>query len=294
MEIGSFVNKIEGIAFDVKILAINAMVEALKTNAAGNALTVLAKELSNLSQETRDGATDSIEMLQSIMEGTEKQLEFSVNLDQSSVVVDEMIDRAKKFTGTILSSLQEVSLLGHKMDSSSRDLSSKITQLIPGIKFPQVLGDRIDRNWQTICRTIDQIEEAYPQFQERSSEVKQMVENLAQQYVMERERSIHAQVAGGEEQMLPIRASIDLFEDDGFELFDDNIPRRSPVGMHRKRISATMSSYFKINAPATVRQEKDNGSFTESRHNESRQRRSSVSSGESDPGGGPGNKKSAS
>ena len=223
LEIGNFVNKVEGIAFDVKILAINAMVEALKTNAAGNALTVLAKELSNLSQETRDGATDSIEMLQSIMEGTEKQLEFSVNLDQSSAVVDEMIDRAKEFNGKILSSLQEVSMLGHTMDSSSRNLASKITQLIPGIKFPQVLGDRIDKNWQTICRTIDRIEDAYPQFQEKSSEVKQMVEKLAQQYVMERERSIHAQVAGGEIDDTA-SGSIDLFEDDGFELFEDNSP----------------------------------------------------------------------
>ncbi len=228
LEIGNFVNKIEGIAFDVKILAINAMVEALKTNAAGNALTVLAKELSNLSQETRDGATDSIKMLQSIMEGTEKQLDFSVNLDQSSAVVDEMIDRAKEFNGTILSSLQEVSMIGHKMDSSSRDLSSRITKLIPGIKFPQVLGDRIDRNWQTICRTIDLIEDEYPQFQEKSSEVKQMVEKLAQQYVMERERSIHAQVAGGETDDTD-SGSIDLFEDDGFELFEDDTPKDEKI-----------------------------------------------------------------
>lgn len=221
LEIGSFVNKIEAIAFDVKILAINAMVEALKTDAAGNTLTVLAKELSILSQDTRDGATDSIEMLQSIMAGTEKQLEFSANLDQSSIVVDEMIDRAKDFTGTILSSLQEVSTIGHKMDSSSRDLSSRITQLIPGIKFPQILGDRIDRNWQTVCRTIDQIEDAYPQFKEGSPEVKKMLEKLAQQYVMERERSIHAQVAGGSIDDID-SSEIDLFEDDGFELFDDD------------------------------------------------------------------------
>ena len=219
LEIGSFVNKIEGIAFDVKILAINAMVEALKTDTAGNAFSVLAKELSNLSQETRDGATESIAMLQSIMEGTEKQLEFSVNLDQSGAMVDEMICRAKEFTGTILSSLQEVSRIGHNMNSSSRDLSSRITKLVPGIKFPQVLGDRIDQNWQIICRTIDRIEEVYPQFKEGSPEVKQMLENLARQYVMERERSIHAQVAGG------MRDDIDsgpnLSKDDGFELFGE-------------------------------------------------------------------------
>ena len=222
LEIGSFVNKIEGIAFDVKILAINAMVEALKTDTVGNALSVLAKELSNLSQETREGATDSIEMLQSIMEGTEKQLKFSADLDQSSAVVDEMIDKAKKFTGTILSSLQEVSMIGHKMDGSSRNLSSKITQLIPGIKFPQILGDRIDMNWQIICRTIDQIEDAYPQFKEGSPEVKQMLEKLARQYVMERERSIHAQVAGGEKDTPG--SEPDLFLNDGIELFDDDTP----------------------------------------------------------------------
>jgi len=221
LEIGNFVNSIEEIAFDVKILAINAMVEALKTDEAGSALTVLAKELSNLSQETRDGANDSIAMLENITKGTEKQLEFSSKLDQSGVVVDEMINNAKDFTGKILSLLQDVSQIGQQMDNSSRTMSSRITQLVPGIKFPQVLGDRIDKNWQVICETIDQIEEAYPQFKEGSPEVKQMLEKLAQQYVMERERSIHAQVAGGALDDTD-SGEIDLFEDDGFELFDDD------------------------------------------------------------------------
>ncbi len=223
LEIGSFVSKIEEIAFDVKILAINAMVEAIKTEAAGNTLIVLAKELSTLSQETRGGATESIEMLQMIMEGTERQLEFSVRLDQNSAVVDELIERAKGFTATILSSLQEVSMIGQQMDSSSRDLSARITRLIPGIRFPQIMGDRIDKNWQTICGTIDRIEENYPQFVEGSSEVKKMLEEMAKQYVMDRERAIHAQVTGGSMAAAQTTA-IDLFEDDGFELFTDESP----------------------------------------------------------------------
>ncbi len=220
LEIGSFVSKIEEIAFDVKILAINAMVAALKTEAAGNTLIVLAKELSGLSQETRDGATDSIEILQSIMEGTERQLEFSVNLDRNSNAVDEMIDKAKEFTGSILSSLQEVSMIGRRMDSSSRDLSSRITKLVPGIRFPQVMGDRIDENWRIICAAIDRIEEHYPQFVEGNSEVKKMLEELANQYVMDRERSIHAQVTGGSAVAAETN-NIDLF-DDGVELFGDD------------------------------------------------------------------------
>jgi hypothetical protein len=170
--------------------------------------------LSQLSQDTRNGATDSIEMLQHIMEGTEKQLEFANALSQNSVVVDEMIENSKNFTGNILLSLQEVGAIGQKMDNSSRDLSLRINKLVPGIKFPQVLGNRIDKNWQIVCRTIDKIEEAYPQFRERSSEVKEMVERLAQQYVMDRERAIHAQVAG--KGMTNIDSSgVDLFEDEG-------------------------------------------------------------------------------
>lgn len=220
LEIGSFVSKIEEIAFDVKILAINAMVEAIKTEAAGNTLIVLAKELSTLSQETRGGATESIEMLQMIMEGTEKQLGFSVSLGQNSVVVDGLIEKAKGFTATILSSLQEVSMIGQQMDNSSRELSTRITQLIPGIRFPQIMGDRISKNWQTICGTIDRIEENFPQFVEGGTEVKKMLEEMAKQYVMDRERAIHAQVTGGS-MAAAQTGDIDLFEDDGFELFTD-------------------------------------------------------------------------
>lgn len=223
VEIGSFVGKIEEIAFDVKILAINAMVEALKNEAGGNTLTVLAKELSTLSQETRDGATNSIKMLQSIMEGTERQLEFSVNLDQNSIVVHEMIDRAKDCTDNILSSLQEISRIGQKMDNAGIDLSRRIITLIPTIKFPQIMGDRIDRNWRMICSTIDQIEERYPQFIEGNSEVKKMLEEMAKQYVMDRERSIHAQVTGGSAAAAGT-GEVELFDDDGFELFTDDAP----------------------------------------------------------------------
>ena len=217
-EIGVFVNKIEEISFDVKILAINAMIEALKTGAVGNALIVLAKELSALSQETHDSATDSIEMLNRIVAGTEAQMEFSVNLDKNSVAVDEMIARAKECAGTILSSLQVINKLGQKMDSSSRDLAARILKLVPGIQFPQVMGDRIDKNWQLICRTIDRIEDLYPQFAEGNSEVKKMLEELAKQYVMDRERSIHAQVTGGAAGAAA-NGDPELFEDDGFELF---------------------------------------------------------------------------
>ena len=195
-EIGEFVHKIEGIAFDVKVLAINAMVEAIKTGDTGNALIVLAKELSDLSQETRDGATNSINTLEIIKEGTKKQLEFSETLDRDRDKVDGMIKRAKELTETILSSLQEVSLLAKKMDSSNRDLASRITRLLPGIKFPKIMGDRIDKNWTMICQIIDQIEAAYPQFLEENSAVEQMMKKLTKQYVMDRERSIHAQVAG--------------------------------------------------------------------------------------------------
>ena len=45
-----------------------------------------------------------------------------------------------------------------------------------------------------------------------------MLEDLAKQYVMDRERSIHAQVTGGTA-AAAATGDVDLFEDDGFELF---------------------------------------------------------------------------
>lgn len=225
-EIGNFVNTIEEIAFDVKLLAINAMVQALKTGDTGKPLMVLAKELSSLSLETRDEAAKSIEMLKSIMQATEKQLEFSTNLNQERDVVDARIESAKQVTGKVLSSMQEVSMLSLKIDKANGDLSTRITRLIPEIKFPEVMGNRIDRSWQTICGIIDQLEEEYPQFTESESDVEQMLEKLSQQYVMDRERSIHAQVTGKQADDTD-SGDIELFGDDGFELFEDS-PSEEP------------------------------------------------------------------
>ncbi len=219
-EIGDFVSKIEKIAFDVKILAINAMVEATKTGETGRTLIVLAKELSILSQETRGGAAKSIEMLQSIMEGTEKQLEFSSTIDQNRSEVDTMIKRARSLSGIILSAIQEINRLAQKMDSDSRKLASSIVKLIPGIQFPRVMGDRIDRNWQVLCDIINHIEDEFPQFLEKNEKVEQMLKSLSEQYVMDRERSIHAQVAGG--QIADESGSDDeIFGSDDIELFSN-------------------------------------------------------------------------
>lgn len=226
-KIGEFVHKIEEIAFDVKILAINAMVEAIRTGETGKTLTVLAQELSNLSKETRSRATDSIELLQQIMERTEKQVEFSTELDQSRSVIDEMIEEAKALTVTILSSMQEVNSLAQKMGTDSQQLSSSINNLIPGIHFPVLMGDRIGENWLTICQIIEKIEETHPEFTEKNPAVEQMLEDLSEKYVMDRERSIHAQVTGGSAVAAASDSDdIELFgddDDDGIELFDDEV-----------------------------------------------------------------------
>lgn len=218
--IGQFVQKLEDIAFDVKILAINAMVEAIRTGAAGKTLTVLAQELSDLSKETRTGATDSIGMLQSIMERTEEQVQFATALNQNREEIDTMIEKAKTLTETILSSMQEVSSLAQKMGRDSQDLAARINKLVPGIHFPVMMGDRIDRNWTHLCDIVGQIEEQYPQFTQRNRDVEKMMEKLSEKYVMERERSIHAQVAiSGDVQ--------DEFGDGDFELFDNDVGRET-------------------------------------------------------------------
>lgn len=219
-EISGVVNQIEDLAFDVKILAINAMVEAIKTDLTGNTLVVLAKELSNLSQETRENATSSIQQLELINSEAEKQLEFTESLNQDREVVDGMIENARGFTSSILSSLQQITLLAEKMNSSSADLANRITQLIPQMTFPQKMGERIDKNWQVVCGIIDLIDQQYPQFMEENSELQDMLEKLSEKYVMDRERAIHAQVAGTAHNDSEM-ADIDLFEDDDVELFMD-------------------------------------------------------------------------
>ena len=216
----------------MKILAINAMVEAIRTGASGKTLIVLAQELSNLSQETRSRATDSIELLEKIMERTGKQVEFSTELDQSRAEIDSMIEKAKTLTVTILSSMQEVNALAKKMGSDSHSLSSRINKLIPGIRFPTIMGERIEENWLAICEIIEKIEEKYPQFTEKNPAVEKMMEQVSQKYVMDRERSIHAQVTGrGTEQETSDSGDVSLFdEDDGFELFDDDMEQAGEAG----------------------------------------------------------------
>ena len=162
-------------------------------------------------------------MLQKIMERTEKQVQFSTELNRKREEIDTMIAQAKTLTETILSSMQKVSLLAKKMGRDSQDLSSQINKLVPGIRFPALMGDKIDRNWLFLCGIIAEIEEKYPQFTEKNHDVEQMMKNISEKYVMDRERSIHAQVAGGGNAQIDSDSEdFELFEDDGFELFGDD------------------------------------------------------------------------
>jgi chromosome segregation ATPase len=208
------------------------MVESHRTGAAGKTLTVLAQELSDLSKETRAGATESIKLLQNIMERTEEQVRFSTDLDQNREEIGTMIEKAKHTTWTILSSMQEVNALAQKMGRDSQNLSTRINKLVPGIRFPQIMGDRIERNWLRLCDMIDELEGQYPQFTQKNRDVEQMMEKLSQKYVMDRERSIHAQVAGGgDAQKNTDSDDFELFgDDDGFELFEDNPGEKTKDG----------------------------------------------------------------
>ncbi|MFD2578491.1 methyl-accepting chemotaxis protein [Novosphingobium colocasiae] len=105
LEIGSFVNVIDLIAFQTNLLALNAGVEAARAGDAGKGFAVVATEVRALAQRSADAAQN----IKGLIEGSVQQVEQGVTLvGRSGEVFRRIVEKVSGIT-TLASSISELS-----------------------------------------------------------------------------------------------------------------------------------------------------------------------------------------
>ncbi|WP_374413426.1 methyl-accepting chemotaxis protein [Novosphingobium colocasiae] len=105
LEIGSFVNVIDSIAFQTNLLALNAGVEAARAGDAGKGFAVVATEVRALAQRSADAAQN----IKGLIEGSVQQVEQGVTLvGRSGEVFRRIVEKVSGITG-LASSISELS-----------------------------------------------------------------------------------------------------------------------------------------------------------------------------------------
>lgn len=104
LEIGSFVNVIDSIAFQTNLLALNAGVEAARAGDAGKGFAVVATEVRALAQRSADAAQN----IKSLIAGSVQQVEQGVTLvGRSGEVFRRIVDKVG--ITSLASSISELS-----------------------------------------------------------------------------------------------------------------------------------------------------------------------------------------
>lgn len=163
-QIGEITNLVSGIAQQLKILALNASIEASKVGEAGRGFAVVAGEVRSLAQQSHDATSQIHNVLQDIQRATERSVmateEGAKGVDQGMQLVEQTGVAMQDLTRVI----KETALAG-------QHIMSAVSQEATGI-------DQISSAMREISSTTDQFLDATEQTRETAQRLAEMANRL--------------------------------------------------------------------------------------------------------------------
>ncbi len=190
--IGSNQSKINKTRLDMKILALNAQVQAARLGGYGRALSVLAEDMQHLSdswsvaaEETASLLQDAVNLAADLKEKLEGVLERCRNQtarsqERASDAVP-LLQTANRKTGSAVQTINQASHL----------LGEDVTALVNTIKFPQIAGVGLEKVISYLERLQEEIGRRLSPDEKRLIPVPPALDTTAERYTMETERKTH-------------------------------------------------------------------------------------------------------
>jgi methyl-accepting chemotaxis protein/flagellin-specific chaperone FliS len=193
----SFVDDIETIAYDIKLIALNFLIQAAQLGSEGGGLGVMAEAINRLSEEARDQAAGIAATLAEIKEVTDAMCQGAmVNASAMEVRIKEM----RQGLESMLATLQEMNTgMTEGLTQANtmvQDLSADIDEVTAGITVHHKVA-AILREAETILEDIST--EAKAQVPETEwSAAMEKLHASDKRYTMHSERHIHASVVNAQ------------------------------------------------------------------------------------------------
>ena len=154
-EISKIIKTIDDIAFQTKILALNASIEAARAGTAGKGFAVVADEVGNLAKKSQDAAGD-----------TARLIEDTVNaVGKGAGITDETAEALRQVSG----SFAQISELVDKISKASVDQSQEVTSVTEQI-------GQISSVVQTNSATAEESAAAAEELSGQAAHMKEMLE----------------------------------------------------------------------------------------------------------------------
>jgi methyl-accepting chemotaxis protein len=186
----SFVNEIEKIGIDMKMVALNAIIHAAHIGDEGLPLGVLAESVHHLSVETTDQINTIADHLKTVI-ATSDQL--AKNVQNEAEKKWKGGDYLAGFIRGMIEPLQQLdrdmAALLARIDESGKTFQDDIEQTIQRITVQDRVGQGIETVNSDLQSLVGHITQAVPAVLEY--EPSQELKDLSQRYTMNREREIH-------------------------------------------------------------------------------------------------------
>jgi methyl-accepting chemotaxis protein len=211
-EIATFVADIERIGEEIKLIALNAQIKSAYTGEEGAALGVLAEAIQRLSIDAIDQTGAVSEILQTILEVTER-LTGGVNAESSSLETEvaTMVSTLSSLLEVLLGVKQQVSASLLRMDDEVSLLSNEIEEVTAGITVHGRVCAVLERAVEVLSGIISEGRRIAPATAQGGD-----LGELASRYTMQSERNIH-------EALIDAAAGMAALEPAGADEMGDNV-----------------------------------------------------------------------
>jgi methyl-accepting chemotaxis protein len=200
-EISTFANDIKNIGTGIRIVAINASVNASRIGNQGSGFGVLAQNTQDLASETAIQIEQVSEALKSIVvlahelaginhDAESNTSESATSLENELETIDSLLRSTDLYAEDNLS----------EMGNQSGTFKSDISRAISSLKSPEAFLDAISDTCGQLEDFLHSAQELFPKAYAQASKLK--LSDLTERYTMEREREIHRSISAPRENAL--------------------------------------------------------------------------------------------